>query len=195
MFLREMGLSWGWWRWRQISVQFLWQINPPFFFLLLSSCIKSHKFFFLFWLFVCQHLEQFFWIFIHQEAYVWTLDSEEMIRNCGCIYFVNRELWSFGDETQQFIFLPCSIFQPSIMNNSSADSTCHNQVSYCVWMNGSRFRGSDHQAPSVCDDDTLSLTWGWILGAKIQTEDTDQGDQWSHLSGNNQACQANTTNL
>lgn len=47
--------------------------NQSTLFLLLQSCVKSREFFILFWLTLCQHLEEFgivFKIFILQEAYV-----------------------------------------------------------------------------------------------------------------------------
>lgn len=77
-----------------------------FFFTFKLLYLRVLSFSSFFWLIVYQHLEGFgigfFWIFIHQEAYVSTLHSEEIIRSCGCIYFVNRVLWSFG-ETQLYI--------------------------------------------------------------------------------------------
>lgn len=91
--------------------------NQSTLFLLLQSCVKSREFFILFWLTLCQHLEEFgivFKIFIHQEAYVWTLHSEEIKRNCGCIYFVNRVVvfW-WRDATLRltwFFFFPAASF-------------------------------------------------------------------------------------
>lgn len=51
-----------------------------------------------------------------------------------------------------------------------------NQVGYCVWKNGSRFRGRDHQAPSVCEDDAEVISFdgghpgeSWVWRSTLRT--------------------------